>query len=179
MSLTPRESVWTLQKSLQANAKASPALRFYSLYDKMFRRDVLSLAWQRCRANGGSAGIDGQTFEQIESGGLGAWLDGLTEQLRAKTYKPQAVRRVYIPKADGKLRPLGIPCIRDRVVQMAAVIVLNPILEVDMPEEQYAYRTDRSAHDAIRAVRGLLHRGYLTWKVADEAAKRHTGQRCP
>ena len=160
MSLTTPESVWNLQKSLQAKAKANPALRFYSLYDKIYRRDVLAFAWQRCRANGGSAGVDGQTFEQIESEGLGGWLDGLTEQLRAKTYRPQAVRRVYIPKADGKLRPLGIPCIGDRVVQMAAVIVLAPIFEVDLPEEQYAYRADRSAHDAIRAVHGLVNRGH-------------------
>ncbi len=167
MSLTTPESVWNLQKSLQAKAKANPALRFYSLYDKLYRRDVLAFAWQRCRANGGSAGVDGQTFEQIESGGLGTWLDGLTEQLKAKTYRPQAVRRVYIPKADGKLRPLGIPCIRDRVVQMAAVIVLSPIFEADMPEEQYAYRADRSAHDAIRAVHGLVNRGHREVVDAD------------
>ena len=167
MSLTTPESVWNLQKSLPAKAKANPALRFYSLYDKLYRRDVLAFAWQRCRANGGSAGVDGQTFEQIESGGLGTWLDGLTEQLKTKTYRPQAVRRVYIPKADGKLRPLGIPCIRDRVVQMAAVIVLSPIFEADMPEEQYAYRADRSAHDAIRAVHRLVNRGYREVVDAD------------
>lgn len=167
MSLTTPESVWNLQQSLQAKAKANPALRFYSLHDKIYRRDVLRFAWQRCRANGGSAGVDGQTFEQIESGGLGRWLDGLTEQLKAKTYRPQAVRRVYLPKADGKLRPLGIPCIRDRVVQMAAVIVLSPIFEADMPEEQYAYRADRSAHDAIRAVHGLVNRGYREVVEAD------------
>ena len=167
MSLTTPESVWNLQKSLQVKAKANPALRFYSLYDKIYRRDVLTFAWQRCRANGGSAGVDGQTFEGIEAGGLGAWLDGLTERLRAKTYKPQAVRRVYIPKADGKLRPLGIPCIRDRVVQMAAVIVLSPIFEADLPEEQYAYRADRSAHDAIRAVHGLVNRGHCEVVDAD------------
>ena len=167
MSLTTPESVWNLQKSLQAKAKANPALRFYSLYDKIYRRDVLHFAWQRCRANGGRAGVDGQTFEQIEAGGLGAWLDGLTEQLRAKTYKPQAVRRVYIPKADGKLRPLGIPSIVDRVVQMAAAMVLSPIFEADLPEEQYAYRADRGAHDAIRAVHGLVHRGYRDVVDAD------------
>ncbi len=133
MSLITPESVWNLQQSLQAKAKANPMLRFYSLYDKIYRRDVLAHAWQRCRANGGSAGGDGQTFEQVEAQGLGAWLDELTEQLKSKTYQPQAVRRVYIPKADGKQRPLGIPTIRDRVVQMASVIVLGPIFEADLP----------------------------------------------
>ena len=108
MSLTTPESVWNLQQSLQAKAKANPALRFYSLYDKIYRRDVLAFAWQRCRFNGGCAGVDGQTFEQIESAGLRAWLDQLREELKGKTYRPQAVRRVYIPKADGKQRPLGI-----------------------------------------------------------------------
>jgi retron-type reverse transcriptase len=111
MSLITPESVWNLQQSLQAKAKANPTLRFYSLYDKIYRRDVLAHAWQRCRANGGSAGVDGQTFEQIEAQGLGAWLDELTEQLKSKTYRAQAVRRVYIPKADGKQRPLGIPTV--------------------------------------------------------------------
>ena len=167
MSLTTPESVWNLQQSLQAKAKANPTLRFYSLYDKMYRRDVLAFAYQRCRANGGSAGVDGQTFEQIESRGLGAWLDGLTEELKSKTYRPQAVRRVYIPKADGKQRPLGIPTIKDRVAQMAAVIVLEAIFEADLPEEQYAYRAKRSAHDAIQAVHRLVNRGHRDVVDAD------------
>lgn len=167
MSLITPESVWNLQQSLQAKAKANPTLRFYSLYDKVYRRDVLAFAYQRCRVNGGSAGVDGQTFEQIESAGLGAWLDGLTEELKSKTYKPQAVRRVCLPKADGKQRPLGIPTIKDRVAQMAAVIVLEPIFEADLPEEQYAYRADRSAHDAIRAVHGLVNRGHRQVVDAD------------
>lgn len=167
MSLTTPESVWNLQQSLQAKAKANPTLRFYSLYDKIYRRDVLAFAYRRCRANGGSAGVDGQTFEQIESAGLGAWLDGLTEELKSKTYKPQAVRRVYIPKADGKQRPLGIPTLRDRVVQMACVIMLEPIFEADLPDEQYAYRAQRSAHDAIRAVHGLVNRGHRQVVDAD------------
>ncbi len=167
MSLVTPESVWNLQQSLQAKAKANPALRFYSLYDKIYRRDVLAFAWRRCRENGGSAGVDGQTLEQIESSGLGAWLDQLVEELKDKTYRPQAVRRVWIPKADGKLRPLGISTVRDRVVQMAAVIVLAPIFEADMPEEQYAYRTDRSAHEAIEAVHGLINRGHRNVVDAD------------
>lgn len=128
---------------------------------------MLAHAWQRCRANGGSAGVDGQTFEQIEAQGLGTWLDELTEQLKSKTYQPQAVRRVYIPKADGKQRPLGIPTLRDRVVQMALVIVLGPIFEADWPDEQYAYREQRSAHDAIRAVHGLVNRGHRQVVDAD------------
>jgi group II intron reverse transcriptase/maturase len=167
MSLITPESVWNLQQSLQAKAKANPALRFYSLYDKIYRRDVLAHAWQRCRANGGSAGVDGQTIEQIEAQGVGAWLDGLTEQLKSKTYQPQAVRRVYIPKADGKQRPLGILTMRDRVVQMATVIVLGPIFEADLPDEQYAYRAQRGAHDAIRAVHGLVNRGHRQVVDAD------------
>lgn len=167
MRLTTPESVWNLQQSLQAKAKANPTLRFYSLYDKMYRRDVLAFAWRQCRANGGSAGVDGQTFEQIEAAGLGAWLDELTEQLKSKTYRPQAVRRVYIPKADGKLRPLGIPTIQDRVAQMAAVILLAPLFEADLPEEQYAYRPNRGAHDAINAVQGLVNRGHRNVVDAD------------
>jgi Reverse transcriptase (RNA-dependent DNA polymerase) len=152
---------------LQAKAKAHPTLRFYSLHDKIYRRDVLAMAYQRGRANDGSAGVDGQTFEQIESAGLGAWLDGLTEELKSKTCQPQAVRRVYIPKADGKQRPLGLPTIPDRVAQMATVIVLEPIFEADLPEEQYAYRAQRSAHDARRAVPGLGNRGYRAVVEAD------------
>ncbi len=167
MSLTTPESVWNFQQSLQAKAKANPTLRFYSLYDKIYRRDVLAFAYRRCRANGGSAGVDGQSFETIELGGLEAWLDELTEELKSKTYKAQAVRRVYIPKADGKQRPLGIPTIRDRTVQMAAVIVLEPIFEADLPEEQYAYRANRSAHDAIRAVHGLVNQGHRSVVDAD------------
>lgn len=160
MSLQTPESVWNLQQSLQTKAKAKPELRFYSLYDKIYRRDVLSFAWRCCRSNGGSAGVDGQTFEKIEAAGLGAWLDELTKELKEKTYRPNAVRRVYIPKADGKLRPLGIPCIRDRVVQMAMVLLLQPIFEADLPEEQYAYRTGRNAHDAIGEVHRLVNQGH-------------------
>lgn len=156
MSLTTPPTVQKLQTALHAKAKGSPAFRFYSLYDKVHRKDVLSHAYACCRANKGSAGVDGQTFEDIEEYGLQRWLDELAEELRDKTYRPQAVRRVYIPKANGKLRPLGIPTIRDRVAQTACVLVLDPIFEADMQGEQYAYRSGRSALDAVQRVRQLV-----------------------
>jgi group II intron reverse transcriptase/maturase len=152
---------------LYAKAKANPAYRFHALYDKICREDVLKWAWSCCRANGGSAGADGQSFEGIEAKGVERWLDQLAQELRTKTYRPQAVRRVLIPKPDGKQRPLGIPTIKDRVAQMAAVIVLEAIFEADLAEEQYAYRPKRSAHDAIREVHGLLNRGYTEVVDAD------------
>lgn len=160
MSLTTPESVRQLQAALHAKAKREPAYRFYSLYDKIHRKDVLEYAWMRCRENGGVAGVDAQSFEQIEAGGVKRWLEELAKEIREKTYRPNAVRRVWIPKSDGKERPLGIPTIKDRVVQMAVVIVLEPIFEADLPEEQYGYRPGRSAHDAIREIRGKLDRGH-------------------
>ena len=160
MSLPTPENVGKLQKALHAKAKGEPAYRFYSLFDKVHRKDVLRHAWACCRSNGGAAGVDGVSFEAIEEQGVERWLGELAEEVRQKRYEPQAVRRVWIPKADGKERPLGIPTIRDRVVQMAVVIVLGPIFEADLPEEQYGYRPGRSAHDAVRAIHGLLNGGY-------------------
>ena len=151
MSLTTPFSVQKLQTALHAKAKESPDFRFYALYDKVYRRDVLAYAYERCKANGGAAGVDNQTFEDIEQYGAERWLDELAQELKSRTYQPQPVRRVYIPKPDGKQRPLGIPTIRDRVVQMAAVLVLEPIFEADLQPEQYAYRADRSALDAVQA----------------------------
>jgi retron-type reverse transcriptase len=117
---------------LHAKAKSAPTHRFYALYDKLYRADVLSHAYGCCRANDGSPGVDGQTFDDIEAYGVATWLGEVAEDLRKKTYRPQAVRRVYIPKPDGKQRPFGIPTIKDRVVQMAALVVLEPIFEADL-----------------------------------------------
>src|SRR5262249_25648073 len=126
MNRTPPETVGKLEATLQAQAKQAPTYRFYALYDKLCRAEVLAHAYDCCRANGGAAGVDGQTFEQIESYGRQRGLGALAEALRKKTYQPQAVRRVYIPKPDGKQRPLGIPTVTARVAQTAALVVLEP-----------------------------------------------------
>lgn len=160
MSLSPPEKVKKLQQTLHEKAKANPTYRFYALYDKLYRMDVLQYAWKCCRANGGKPGVDGIDFAQIESEGVESWLETVAEELRAKTYRPEAVRRVYIPKPNGKQRPLGIPTIRDRVVQMAAAIVLGPIFEVDLCDEQYAYRPGKSAHGAIQEIHHWVSRGH-------------------
>jgi RNA-directed DNA polymerase len=164
---TPDCTVRKLQQALHSKANRSPNYRFYLLYDKVHRRDVLKMAYQHCRINGGAAGVDGQTFDEIEKYGRERWLDELVERLRTKTYRPQAVRRVYIAKADGKQRPLGIPTITDRVVQMAVVLVLEPIFEADLQPEQYAYRAGRSALDAVQHVHRLLKSGHTEVVDAD------------
>ena len=158
-NLTTPESVQKLQAALQAKAKGSPAFRFYALYDKVYRSDVLAHAYQRCRANGGVAGVDGERFEDIEAYGAEKWLGELAQVLGQKKYQAGAVRRVYIPKPNGKQRPLGIPTIRDRVVQTAAMLVLEPVFEADLLPEQYAYRKDRNALDAVREVHRLINFG--------------------
>ena len=160
MSLTTPISVQKLQTALHDKAKGSPNFRFYALYDKVYRQDVLVFAYDCCKANGGAPGVDGQTFEDIEEYGVGKWLDELAQELRSRTYQPQPVRRVWIPKPDGKQRPLGVPAIKDRVAQTAAVLVLEPIFEADLQPEQYAYRSDRSALDAVRHVHKLLNTGH-------------------
>ena len=170
MSLQPPEKTRKLQETLHAKAKGSPGYRFYLLHDKVYREDVLAFAYQRCKANGGAAGVDGQKFEDIEADGVERWLAELTDTLRRKTYRPQAVRRVHIPKPDGTKRPLGIPTIRDRVVQMAVVLVLEPIFEADLLPEQYAYRPGRNALDAVRRVHSLLNTGHTEVVDADLSA---------
>jgi RNA-directed DNA polymerase len=160
MSLTTRMSVQKLQTALHDKAKESPERRFHALYDKVYRRDILAFAYQCCKANGGAAGVDGQSFEGIEEYGVERWLDELAKELRSRIYQPNPVRRVYIPKSDGKRRPLGVPAIRDRTVQTAAVLVLEPIFEADLQPEQYAYRKDRSALDAVRDVHKLINTGH-------------------
>ena len=167
MSLAPPATVGKLQAALHAKAKGAPTYRFYALYDKLYRPDVLAFAYARCRANGGALGVDGQTFADIEACGLEKWLGELAEELQKKTYHPQPVRRVWIPKSDGKQRPLGIPTVRDRVIQMAAVLVLEPIFEADLQPEQYAYRADRSALEAVRAVHALVNTGHTEVVDAD------------
>lgn len=169
-NLSTPESVQKLQKALHAKAKEAPGFRFYALYDKLYRIDVLSYAYRRCRSNGGSEGVDGQRFEDIETYGAERWLGELAQELKEKKYQAQAIRRVYIPKPDGKLRPLGIPTIRDRVVQTAAVLVLEPIFEADLQPEQHAYRADHNAHTAVRQVHSLLNTGHREVIDADLAA---------
>jgi RNA-directed DNA polymerase len=126
----------------------------------VYRKDVLEFAYRSCKANHGSAGVDGQTFEDIEEYGVERWLDELAQELKNRTYQPLPVRRVYIPKPDGKQRPLGVPALRDRTAMMAAVLVLGPIFEADLQPEQYAYRPDRSALDAVKRVHKLINTGH-------------------
>jgi len=167
VSLIPPWKVQKLQATLHAKAKSAPSYRFYALYDKVWRRDVLAFAYGSCFANQGAAGVDGQTFDDIEAYGWERWVDELAEELRKQTYRPQAVRRVFIPKPDGKQRPLGIPTIKDRVVQMAMLVVLEPIFEADLQPEQHAYRPGQSALDAVEKVRVLLRSGHTEVVDAD------------
>ncbi len=168
-NLATPESVQRLQTAFHAKAKGEPEFRFYALYDKIYRQDVLEHAYACCRANKGAAGVDGLTFEAVEAYGRERWIGELAQQLREESYRPEAVRRVYIPKPNGKQRPLGIPRLADRVCQMAAMLILEPIFEADMPSEQYAYRHNRSAQDAVRRVHWLLTGGHRHVVDADLA----------
>src|SRR6202049_4621749 len=152
MSLATPEKIRNLQRKLYCKSKAEPAYRFYLLYDKICRQDILHHAYALARANAGAPGVDGVTFKQIDASGAEAWLAGLREELVSKTYRPDPVRRVTIPKPGGGERPLGIPTIRDRVAQTAAKLVLEPIFEADLEDCAYGYRPKRSAQDAIQKV---------------------------
>ena len=167
MSLITPDKLQKLQQALHAKAKGSPHHRFHALYDKVYRTDVLDYAYRCCRANGGASGVDGQTFEAIELYGVEKWLGELADELATKRYQPEPVRRVMIPKENGKLRPLGIPTIKDRVVQKAVVLLLEPILEADLPPEQFAYRPARDASQAVTAVMKLLRSGHTEVIDAD------------
>jgi RNA-directed DNA polymerase len=167
MSLITPDKIRSLQRKLYCKAKAEPAFRFYVLYDKICREDILLHAYKLVRANAGAPGVDGVSFEQIEELGLEAWLAGLREELVSKTYRPDPVRRVMIPKNGGGERALGIPTIRDRTVQTAAKLVLEPIFEADFEDNAYGYRPARGAADAVKDVYRHLSRGYTDVVDAD------------
>ena len=152
MSLQTPDSIRRLQRKLYLKTKAEPDFRFYLLYDKIYREDILRHAYDLARANAGAPGVDGVSFAMIEAVGRGEWLSGLGTDLIEKTYRPAPVRRVLIPKPGGGERPLGIPTIRDRVVQTAAKLVLEPIFEADLDPSAYGYRPRRSGLDAIKEV---------------------------
>jgi group II intron reverse transcriptase/maturase len=149
-----------LRSALHAKAKAEPGFRFYALYDKIYREDVLAHAYAQCRANQGAPGVDGQDFADIEAYGVERWLGELAATLKKETYRPKPIQRVYIPKANGGRRPLGIPTLGDRVAMTAAVLVLEPIFEADLPDEQYGYRRGKSAQQAVIDVEEALYRGF-------------------
>jgi RNA-directed DNA polymerase len=167
MSLATPIAIRTLQRKLYRKAKAEPAFRFYLLYDKIYREDILRHAYALVRFNAGAPGVDGMTFAAIEASGLEKWLAGLREELVLKRYRPNPVRRAMIPKPDGGERPLGIPTIRDRVVQTAAKIVLEPIFEADLEDNAYGYRPVRGAVDAVKEVHRLICRGHTDVVDAD------------
>lgn len=168
-NLSTPKSVQKLQMALHAKAKAEAGYRFYALYDKISREDILAHAYAQCRSNKGAPGVDGQDFTDIEAYGVERWLGELALALRQETYRPDPIRRVFIPKANGKLRPLGISTVRDRVCMTAAMLVVEPIFEADLPPEQYAYRPGRKAQQAVVAVEELLFRGHPDVVDADLA----------
>ncbi len=155
--------------ALHVKAKAEAGYRFYALYDKISREDILAHAWAQCRSNKGAPGVDGQDFADVEAYGAQRWLGELALALREETYRPDPIRRVFIPKANGKLRPLGISTLRDRVCMTAAMLVLEPIFEADLPPEQYAYRPGRNAQQAVIEVEETLFRGHREVVYADLA----------
>ena len=167
VSLKTPEKIRKLQRMFYAKAKEEPQYRFYLLYDKVYREDILEFAYRKSKANSGAAGVEGQSFEEIETYGRERWLRELAQELRGKRYRADPVRRVWIEKASGGKRPLGIPTIRDRVVQTAVVLVIGPIFEADLEPEQYGYRPKRSAQDAVKRVHQLVSSGYQEVVDAD------------
>ena len=161
MATTQNEKVRVLQRKLYIASKQQEDHRFYSLYDKVYRTDVLMEAYWQCKANKGAPGVDGVTFKDIEIQGLETWLEEISELLRNHAYTPQPVKRVTIPKADGGLRPLGIPTIRDRVIQAACKIVIEPIFEAHLNDNSYGYRPNRGAVDAVNQIERHIRQGYV------------------
>ena len=170
MKLETPDKIRKLQRALYTSAKREPEFRFYALYDKTYRKDILAHAYAQCRANRGAAGPDGQSFEDIERSGVEALLTQLAVQLKDKTYRPGPVRRVYIPKSDGGERPLGIPNIADRVVQMAVKLVLEPIYEADFDPSSYGFRPERGAHQALVETRACMQEG-IVWVIDADVSK--------
>jgi RNA-directed DNA polymerase len=164
-----KEKLSLLRHKLSEKAKQEPKFRFYALYDRIYRRDVLWAAWEQVKANGGSGGVDGVSIEEVEKAGGGAerLVEELHHELVTKTYKPKAVRRLYIEKPDGRKRPLGIPTVRDRVVQTATLLILEPIFEADFEECSYGFRPGRNAHQALKEIRGHIEAGYQAVYDAD------------
>lgn len=158
--LITTDTVQELQRKLLQKAKSNTGFRFYALYDKVYRMDVLNKAWERVKSNKGVSGVDRQTFEDVEQIGIDKFLKGIEQELKAKTYCPQPVRRVYIPKSDGTKRPLSIPTIKDRVVQTALKLIIEPIFEADFEDCSYGFRPNKSSHEAALEVRKLLNFGY-------------------
>ena len=167
MSLATPDKIRMFRKKLYEKAKGEPKFRFYQLYDKVYREDILDYAYRLARSNGGAPGVDGKTFAGIEAEGLEQWLEGLRKDLHDKTYRPDPVRRVMIPKAGGGGRPLGIPTIRDRVAQTAAKLVIEPIFEADFEDSAYGYRPGRGARDAVELTHESLREGYTQVVDAD------------
>jgi RNA-directed DNA polymerase len=168
-NLSTPKSVQKLQMALHAKAKTEAEYRFYALYDKIYRGDILAHAYAQCRSNKGAPGVDGQDFADIETYGVSRWLGELALALKEETYRPDPIRRVFIPKANGNLRPLGISTLRDRVCMTAAMLVLDPIFDADLPSEQYAYRAGRNAQQAVLDVEEALYRGHPDVVDADLA----------
>jgi RNA-directed DNA polymerase len=168
-NLATPASVQKLQKALHAKAKTEAGYRFYALYDKIYREDILAHAYAQCRSNKGAPGVDGQDFSDVDAYGVQRWLGELAIALKEGTYRPDPIRRVFIPKPNGKLRPLGISTLRDRVCMTAAMLVLDPIFEADLPPEQYAYRAGRNAQQAVIDAEETLYRGHLDVVDADLA----------